>query len=138
MSKHWEFIAQCLRAELADYGGLLHLFAAHERSRLNRDAEAATRFAAEIESQERSLADSRIRREQAVATFAKQNRRPATASLRTMLPLIESDARPLLQALIGEIDLLFRRVRRTSRARDPHFRIKGRMSVVGKPVGQDA
>ena len=50
MSKHWEFIAQCLRAELADYGGLLHLFEAQQRSLFNRDPDAVLRFANEIES----------------------------------------------------------------------------------------
>ena len=36
MSKHWEYIAECLRAELADYGGLLHLFEAQQRSLCGR------------------------------------------------------------------------------------------------------
>jgi hypothetical protein len=115
MIKHWEPLAQYLRAELADYGGLLRLFDAQQRSRFNHDAEAVLRFASEIEVQARMLVDSRHRREQAVAAFAKRNCRPTTSSLRAMLPLIESDARPLLEALISEINLLLRRVRRASR-----------------------
>lgn len=115
MIKPWESIAQCLRAELADYGGLLHLMDAQERSRYKRDPEAVSRIAAEIESQAQSLANSRCRREQAVATFAKQNNRPASSSLLTLLPLIERDARPLIEALISEVNLLLRRARRASR-----------------------
>jgi flagellar biosynthesis/type III secretory pathway chaperone len=115
MSKPWEFIAQCLRAELADYGGLLHLFEEQQRSLFGRDPEAVLRFATEIESQARSVADSRCRREQAVASFAGDNGHPSTSSLRVLLPLIEINARPLLEALINEVNLLLHRVRRTSR-----------------------
>lgn len=115
MSKHWEFIAECLRTELADYGGLLHLFEAQQRSLFNRDPDAVMRIAGEIEIQARSVGDSRCRREQAVASFAEQHQRPTTSSLRSLLSLIEADARPLLEALITEVNLLLHRVRRTSR-----------------------
>ena len=115
MSKSWEFIAQCLRAELAEYGGLLHLFEAQQSSLFNRDPEAVLGFATQIEAQARSVAHCRNRREEAVAEFAEQNGRPTTSSLRGMLPLIEADARPLLEALISEVNLLQHRVRRTSR-----------------------
>jgi len=115
MSQHWEFIAECLRAELADYGGLLHLFEAQQRSLFDRDADAVLRLATDIEVQARSVGDSRCRREQAVAGFAEENGKPRTTSLRAMLPLIEADARPLLEALINEVNMLLHRVRRTSR-----------------------
>jgi hypothetical protein len=115
MTKPWEDIANCLRAELADYGGLLNLFQEQQRTRLARDPEAMLRFATRIEAQAQLIALSRRRREQAVAAFAGENGRPLTASLRTMLPLIEADARPLLQALSTEVNLLLHRVRRASR-----------------------
>jgi flagellar biosynthesis/type III secretory pathway chaperone len=115
MSKYWESIAECLRAELADYGGLLHLFEAQQRSLFDRNADAVLRCANDIETQARSVADSRSRREQVVAQFAEQNGRPVNTSLRALLPLIEADARPLLEALISEVNLLLHRVRRTSR-----------------------
>lgn len=115
MSKHWEFIAECLRTELADYGGLLHLFEGQQSSLFGRDPQAVLRFATEIEAQARTAADSRERRAEAVATFAGQNDLPANSTLRALLPLIEADARPLLEALIAEVNLLLHRVRRTSR-----------------------
>jgi flagellar biosynthesis/type III secretory pathway chaperone len=111
----WEFIAECLRAELADYGGLLHLFEEQQRGLFNRDANTVLRLGTEIEQQARAIADSRTRREQAVAEFAEKNQRPTSSSLRSLLPLIEADARPLLEALITEVNLLLHRVRRTSR-----------------------
>jgi hypothetical protein len=114
MSKSWEIIAQCLRAELAEYGGLLHLFEAQQRCLCGRDPESVLGFARQIEAQSRSVAECRTRRERIVADFAQENNRPASSSLRTMLTLIEPDARPLLEALISEVDLLLHRVRRMS------------------------
>jgi hypothetical protein len=113
--KNWEVIAHCLRAELADYGGLLNLFEEQQRSESGRDPQSVLRFATRIEAQARLVALSRERREQAVAAFAGENGLPATASLRAMLSLIEPDARPLLRALITEVNLLLHRVRRASR-----------------------
>lgn len=112
---NWEFIAGCLRTELADYGGLLHLFEAQQRSLFNRDADLVLNLGHEIEHQARAIAESRLRREEAVAELAQQLGRPANSSLRSLLPLIEADARPLLEALIAEVNLLLHRVRKTSR-----------------------
>lgn len=115
MSTHWEFIAECLRAELADYGGLLHLFEEQQRSLFDRNPDDVLRLANAIEGQARSVGESRCRREQAVAAFAQAHGKPSTTTLRAMLPLIDADARPLLEALINEVNTLLHRVRRTSR-----------------------
>lgn len=115
MSIHWQQIADCLRAELADYGGLLHLMETQQSSLFDRDANAVLRCSGEIEAQTRTAGESRVQREQTVATFATERGQPATATLRSLLPLIEADARPLLEALISEVNLLIHRVRRTSR-----------------------
>jgi flagellar biosynthesis/type III secretory pathway chaperone len=112
---HWEFIAACLREELADYGSLLHLFEQQQQHLFERDASAVVRVGAEIETQALALAGARLRREQAVATLAEANAMPASTPLRNLLPYIEPDARPLLEALINEVNLLLHRVRRTSR-----------------------
>jgi len=115
MKTHWEFIAECLRAELADYGGLLHLFEEQQRALFDRNPDDVLRLANEIEVQARTVGHSRCHREQAVAAFAEAHSKPATSTLRAMLPLIEPDARPLLEALINEVNTLLHRVRRTSR-----------------------
>jgi hypothetical protein len=115
MTTHWETIAECLRAELADYGGLLHLFEETQRCLFERDPDGVLRATHEIEQMSRSLEGSRNRREAAVAAFARANGQPAATTLRAMLPLVESDARPLLEALINEVNILVHRVRRISR-----------------------
>ena len=115
MTTHWEFIAECLREELADYGGLLGLFESQQRALFDRNPEAVLQYANDIEAQALAVARSRQRREQAVARFAAEHAQPETSSLRSMLTLIEADARPLLEALITEVNALLQRVRRTSR-----------------------
>ena len=115
MTTSWESIADCLRQELADYGGLLHLFEQQQRSLFERDPNAVMGLGGAIEEQARSVAQCRARREQVVASFAVEHGQPRTSTLRALLPLIESDARPLLEALIDEVNALLHRVRRISR-----------------------
>lgn len=115
MTTHWEFIAQCLREELADYGGLLGLFESQQRALFDRNPEAVLQYANDIEAHAVALSRSRRRREEAVARFAGEHALPETTPLRSMLTLIEADARPLLEALITEVNALLQRVRRTSR-----------------------
>jgi flagellar biosynthesis/type III secretory pathway chaperone len=115
MKSHWETIADCLRQELADYGGLLHLFDQQQRALLARDADGVLAHVAAIEEQAQALAGCRSRREAAVAAFAVVNNRPATATLRSLLPLVAAEARPLLEALASEVNRLIHRVRQTSR-----------------------
>jgi len=112
---HWEFIATCLREELADYGCLLGLFEQQQQHLFERNASAVLQLGHEIEAQARTLGVTRLRREDAVATFAEARGLPATSSVRSLLPAIDPDARPLLEALINEVNALLHRVRRTSR-----------------------
>jgi hypothetical protein len=112
---HWEFIAECLRQELADYGGLLHLFEAQQRALFDRNPDLVLGYTSEIDRQAFALAECRTRREVAVASFAVAHDRSSTSTLRSLLPLIEAEARPLLEALINEVNALLHRVRRTSR-----------------------
>lgn len=112
---HWQPVAESLRKELAEYGALLNLFEQQQECLFRRDPDAVLRLGGEIEDQAQILNDCRRRREQAVASLAVYCRQPATITLRALLPRVESDARPLLEALINEINHLLHRVRRTSR-----------------------
>lgn len=112
---HWEFIAACLREELLDCGHLLGLFEQQQRHLFDRNATAVLHVGHEIEAQARTLGEARLRREQAVASFAESHGLPGSSSLRSMLSLFEADARPLLEALIQDVNVLLHRVRRASR-----------------------
>jgi hypothetical protein len=115
MTITWEYIADCLRRELADYGGLLHLFEMQQRSLFDRDAQAVLGLSAAIEKQARNIAGCRGLREQAVADFAAQQGESRSRTLRSLLPHIAPEARPLLEALIDEVNALLHRVRKVSR-----------------------
>lgn len=115
MNPSWETIADLLREELADYGGLLRLFEDQQASLLARDAQAVLRQASAIEEHAHVLAGSRGRRERAVSALATSLGRPAASTLRSLLPSLEPAAGPLLEALIDEVNRLLHRVRRVSR-----------------------
>jgi flagellar biosynthesis/type III secretory pathway chaperone len=115
MNNHWEIIAESLRTELADYGALMNLFDQQQRSLFARDADSVLSLGLAIESQTRTLGECRAHREQTVASFALRQGRPANSTLRSLLPLIETDVRPLIEALMDEVNRLIYRLRRTSR-----------------------
>lgn len=114
--KHlWKTIADCLRTEIAEYGGLLQLFEQQQRHLFSREAAAVLRLSAEIEAQVARLHDCRTHREQATVDFARAHGHPAGATLRSMLASVDADARPLVEALIGEVNRLIHRTRRITR-----------------------
>lgn len=115
MTTHCEKITECLRAELAEYGGLLHLFEETQRYLFERDPDNVLRVTHEIEELSRTVEACRARREDAVAALARLNGQPVTATLRSMLPLIEANVRPLIEALINEVNTMVHRLRRISR-----------------------
>ncbi len=115
MIPSWETIADLLREELADYGGLLNRFEEQQQSLLDRDPAAVLRHTTGIEDHVRTLSESRERRELAVSALATALGFPGNATLRSLLPRLEPMAAPLLEALIDEVNHLLHRVRRTSR-----------------------
>lgn len=115
MNETWTVIADSLRTEIAGFGGLLNLFEQQQQSLFARDTEAVLRLSSEIEEHTRQMSGHRQSREQIVAAFALSHGQPASATLRSLLPFIAAEARPLLEALIGEVNVLIHRVRRLTR-----------------------
>src|SRR5438552_18521825 len=103
---NWQSIAECLRQELAEYGELLRLFEQQQESLFKRDSDGVLRLGGEIEDQAHILQDCRIRREQIVVSFATGLGLSEPTTLRSLLPHIEVAARPLLEALVNEINHL--------------------------------
>jgi flagellar biosynthesis/type III secretory pathway chaperone len=112
MNPDWEILADNLRSELQAYGGLLQLFSAQQENLLRGDPDAVLSYAHEIEAQLRVTADVREHRENFVRAFAESNAQPADTSLRKLLGFFPEQVRPMLGALIDEINHLIRRVRR--------------------------
>jgi len=115
MNQNWKIIADALRNEIAEYGGLLGLFEEQQRQLFARDPDAVLRLSGEIETLVRQLHESRRNREALVAAFATEHGELPTATLRSLLPHFDAEVRPLLEALIAEINVLVHRVRRVSR-----------------------
>lgn len=115
MNEPWTIIAESLRNEIGGFGGLLNLFEQQQHSLFARDTEAVLRLSGEIEEHTRQMSAHRSAREQIVADFALSHGQPPSATLRSLLPFIVADARPLIEALIGEVNVLIHRVRRLTR-----------------------
>lgn len=115
MNPTWQSLADLLRTELAEHGALLQLYNEQQECLFRRDATGVLHFSNAIEQQVERLTALRQEREDATTCFARLHGRPDDATLRSLLPHIASDARPLLEALIGEVNHLIHRVRRASR-----------------------
>lgn len=115
MNISWEFITECLRNELQEYGALLALFEEQQANLLRQDADQVAALAFSIEEQARATHQCRDRREKCVREFAEKQGRSPDSSLRQLLPFFPSEVQPMLNALIDEINHLIHRIRRDAR-----------------------
>lgn len=105
-------LVELLRAELSGYGGLLALFDEQQNQLWRREIQAVADTSRAIEELAAETALHREAREQWVSCFAAAHDQPADATIRRLLPFFPEVQRPLLTALIEEINHLLRRVRR--------------------------
>lgn len=115
MNHPWSIIAESLRTEIAGFGGLLHLFEQQQQRLFARDTDGVLRLSTEIETHSRDMQVHRQQRERIVSEFALTHSQPAGATLRSLLPFIAEEARPLIEALIAEVNRLVHHVRRLTR-----------------------
>ena len=108
----WDPVVNALRDELEEYGGLVRLYDEQQKQIFAHDAEAVTDLVPLLEQQAEAARLRRLERERAVRAFAATRGRTSGSSLREMLPEFPHDVRPLLQALIDEINELARRIRK--------------------------
>jgi flagellar biosynthesis/type III secretory pathway chaperone len=112
MTTLWKNVAECLRAEVAEYGRLLHLMEEQRELIFKREPGAILLANRSIQAQVDVLHECRRRREEMACRLAAEHARPANATLRSLIPLICPEARPLMEALIAEVNRLIHRVRR--------------------------
>jgi flagellar biosynthesis/type III secretory pathway chaperone len=115
MSTVWTTIADSLRSEVSEYGQLLSLMEEQQRCIFRRDAEGVMQTNRSIRAQVDVLQDCRLRREKATAEFASAHGQPPRATVRSLVPHVVPEGRPLIEALVGEVNRLIHRVRRTMR-----------------------
>jgi flagellar biosynthesis/type III secretory pathway chaperone len=113
MNNPWENLVECLRNEAAEYGQLLKLIEEQQQMIFKRDTAGVLRLTNAIQSQADILQDCRRGRDRAIAQFATEHGREPTSSLRSLLPAVAPEIRPQLEALIGEVNRLIHRVRRS-------------------------
>ncbi len=111
----WTAVVEALRSELAEYGGLLGLFEAQQKKIIALDADAVSEFVPQLELQAEAARHRRDERERAVREYASARGRAGVPSLRQLLPEFPSEVRPLLEALIDEINHLVLRTRQRTR-----------------------
>jgi flagellar biosynthesis/type III secretory pathway chaperone len=112
MNHDWDHLAECLRGEIAEYGTLLNLIEDQHKLIFLRDPAAIVRLNPTLQAQVETLHACRGRREQATQAFAAAHAQPEARTMRALLPLVAAEARPLLAALMAEINHLVHRVRR--------------------------
>jgi len=115
VSAFWQNMADCLRAEVAEYARLLALFEEQQALLFKRDAAGVLRLTCEIEEQVDKLLACRQNREAAVDDFAQNQRICGATTLCSLIAHVSAEAKPLLQALVSELNRLVGRLRRISR-----------------------
>lgn len=111
----WTPVVDALRNELAEYGGLLRLFDEQQKKIFALDSDGVAGYVPLLEEQAESARSCRSEREQAVRRYAATQGRPTDRSLRQLLPDFPSEVRPLLEALIDEVNRLLHRAKQRTR-----------------------
>jgi flagellar biosynthesis/type III secretory pathway chaperone len=111
----WQELADSLRAEVAEYGRLLQIFEEQQVCLMKREAAGVLRITNEIDAQVKVVAQSRRSREAMTRDFARDQGLPETSTVHSLLPVVPVEARPLMEALVEELERLVKRVRRISR-----------------------
>ncbi|MGD1032095.1 MAG: flagellar export chaperone FlgN [Opitutaceae bacterium] len=115
MNHAWEPVAETLRTEIAEYGRLIQLFEEQRNLIREADPEGVLGASDAIRGQLGVLEKCRRDREREVEAYAVALARPAPATLRSLLPLMAPEARPLFEALVAELNSLVHRVRKDGR-----------------------
>lgn len=112
MITNCEPLLDALRNEVLEYGGLLHLFGRQQDAILGRDPDRVLAVTSTIESQIETIDSRRKARESLVKECAVEAYQPSANSLKELLPFFSEPIRPLLEALMDEINNLITRTKR--------------------------
>jgi hypothetical protein len=115
MKFSWERLAEHLRTELGELGGLIRLLELRRERELKRVPAALAEFEAALVAQATAVQTSRRMRENTLRTFPHVRRLPARTIPEGLLKEVEPEAQPLIQALGEEIERLDGRLHRLLR-----------------------
>ncbi len=111
----WDPLVDLLRKEVQEYGALFNLLDTQQKEIFNRQAELVLTINEEVESYMLDMGVLRERREECVRDMAMRIGCNTELSLSKMLNFFPEFIRPLLQALIDEINHMIERTRRKAR-----------------------
>ncbi len=113
--KEWNPLVDLLREEVQEYGGLYNLLERQQDEIFNREPENVMRTNEDIEAHMKLMNTLREKREAKVRTMAEERNCDPSQSLKKMLPEFPDFIRPMLAALIDEVNAMVSRTRRKAR-----------------------
>lgn len=111
----WDPLVGLLREEVQEYGGLHNLLDRQQSEIFTRESDLVMLTNDDIELQMGKMNALRERRESKVKAMADQCDCDPELSLKNMLPHFPEYIRPLLEALIDEVNAMVTRTRRKAR-----------------------
>ena len=133
MNTFYQQVIEALRAELNEYGGLLHLFQEQQQFVLHHDPAGFLSLTEGVDEQIQRSIEKRIARENLVRETAVQAGVDPESPLTALLPYCPQPIRPLLSALIEEINDLLHRTQR--RFRQNHMLLGQCLDLARQMVG---
>lgn len=115
MTTEWETLADAFRNEVQEYGGLLNLFDQQQEAILRRDPDMVLAVADLLESQVETVDKFLHEREAVGKQLAERCDRPPDIPLSELISDSPEPMRPLLFALIEEVNSLVFRTKRRAR-----------------------
>lgn len=114
-SEDWEPLLALLREEVQEYGGLYNLLDRQQREVFERNPESVMATNEEVEKYMAQMGKLRESREEQVVFMAGKFGCDENLSLTQMLNFFPDFIRPLLKALIDEVNDMVKRTRRKAR-----------------------
>jgi flagellar biosynthesis/type III secretory pathway chaperone len=112
MTMHCDNLIEALRAEVQEYGELLSLFNDQQAAILDRDPSTVLVIQDTIKAQLSNIGACRKRREAAAKELALSIGEEVGSSVKQLIEKCEETVRPLLSALIYEVNQLISKTRR--------------------------
>lgn len=128
----WDPLIDLLREEVQEYGGLHNLLDRQQSEIFNRESDLVMLTNEDVERQMGMMNALRERRESKVRMMASQCNCDPDLSLRNMLPHFPDFIRPLLEALIDEVNAMVTRTRR--KARQNYLLLSRTMEITQKAL----
>ncbi len=111
----WDPLVELLREEVQEYGGLYNLLDRQQNEIFNREPDLVMQTNVDIEAHMSEMNALREARESKVRAMAERCACDEGLSLMKMLPCFPEFIRPMLKALVEEINAMVARTRRKAR-----------------------